>query len=295
MALVIAAADIGSNTAHLLVAEVTDGKLRRLVNESEWLSLGEVVSRTGEIPRKDVLRLLDSMDSFMRLAQANNADQTYIFATEAMRQAKNHDEVLQEIKRKTGLDVDIVTARRETEFSLRAVAMDSPGPDPFLLVEMGGGSLQIALCKASRVLEGVSAPIGTGALLARTALEQPPSPEQIVELGRVIRDALDPVDDMGAPRRVVAAGGVARGIWRALHPDLDRVIAIQELEHLAWDTARLTSAQITARYGVKQKRAQTLLPGATAFAAVLRLVGQPDMTVSEFGVREGAILEMAGA
>lgn len=293
MPLVIAAADIGSNTAHLLVAEVQGEKLKRLSNESEWLSLGEVVSREDVIPNRLVEQLSATLLNFRRIAEDKRADHFYCFATEAMRRAQNHEAVVKELKKRTGIAVELITPTRETELSLKGTSIDAAGESPFLLTELGGGSMQVALCADGKILRSDSLPVGTGALIARASVEQPPSFESVVTLDTILNDAVKQLGAAWSTRRVVSAGGVARGIWRAMHPDGARQIHLRELEHLAWDTRRLDVHQIIGRYGVKQKRAQTLLPGSMAYAHVLRWAGHSELTVSEFGVREGAVLEIA--
>jgi len=293
MALVIAAADIGSNTAHLLVAEPQGDRLKRLANDSEWLSLGEVVSREKSIPSRLVDQLSTTLAGFRKTAVDKKADHFYCFATEAMRRADNHDAVLREIKKRTGVVVDIITPARESELSLMGTSLDAPGASPYLLTELGGGSMQVALCSEGRILRSESLPIGTGALIAQAGVDQPPTMPSLHSLDDILKHAVHILGPAWSTKRVVSAGGVARGIWRALHPDGARQIHLRELEHLAWDTQRLDVNQIIGRYGVKQKRAQTLLPGSLAYAHVLRWIGHQELTVSEFGVREGAVLEIA--
>ncbi|RYG28711.1 hypothetical protein EON81_28050, partial [bacterium] len=102
-----AAADIGSNTAHLLVAR-TDGEIvMRVDNLNEWIPLGEVVARRGEIPRETAESLLLAMREFRRIAEAKGSESLYVFATEAVRVARNSEAVLKAIRRETGVIVDV--------------------------------------------------------------------------------------------------------------------------------------------------------------------------------------------
>ena len=88
MARILGAADIGSNTVHLLVA-ATDGELvTRLDNLSEWVGLGEVVARSGFISNERIDHLLQALKECRRVAQSRKAESLYVFATEAMRAAK---------------------------------------------------------------------------------------------------------------------------------------------------------------------------------------------------------------
>ena len=292
MGRVYAAADIGSNTAHLLVAEESRGQLRRLANESDWLSLGEIVSREGKIPKPQVDRLVSTLKRFKQTASSLGASGLYVFATEAMRKAANCDEIVARLKRETGIALDIIPPAREAELSLKGVLPLLQDDGPFILLETGGGSVQVAEWDGKAMSRETSLPIGTGTLIAQAELTQPSDPDQVKQAVEVIRSSLESVSPPPPSTRVVACGGVARGIWRALHPEGDPYLHCRELEYLAWDSQRLNIAQIIGRYGVKHRRALTLLPGCLVYLEILRWIGQESMYVSEYGVREGAIFEM---
>lgn len=293
MGRILAAADIGSNTVHMLVAEVNATGIRRIRNDSEWLSLGEVVSRLGEIPPDIEARLIEALRIYKTVAQGAKAQALYCFATEAMRIAANHAEVLQRIEKQTKIKVELIAPRREAELSLRGTTLDSNGGEPAVLVEVGGGSAQVAQCQGRTVIDDVSLPVGTGKLIASSGLTYPCTKKQLASLSQIVNEALDQLKGLEPAVRIVASGGVARGIWRALHPDGERTLALQELEYIEWAAQRLNIDQICLRFGVKQKRAATMVPGSMVYSRIMKKLNQNFLTVSEFGVREGAVLEMA--
>ena len=162
-----------------------------------------------------------------------------------------------------------------------------------LLVEVGGGSAQVAWCRNGVVERDASLPLGTGRLIATTGLTAPANTDQIESLSNQIEASIESAITNWPPvARVVACGGVARGMVRALHPDGEPTINQRELDFLGWSAGRLNVESIMCRYGVKEKRAMTLLPGSMIFDAILRTFNIDELTVSAFGVREGAILEL---
>lgn len=293
MTRVFAAADIGSNTAHLLVA-ATDGELvMRIDNFNEWIPLGETVAKVGEIPKETVSQLVNAVKEFRQTANSKNAQTLYVFATEGMRAARNHDAVLKKIANETGVKVDLISPKREAELSLRGVMLDTRHYGCDLLFEVGGGSAQIGRIEKHRLEEEESLPLGTGRIIAESNLRNP-CPEYAMEATKsYIHHVLEKstIDVRG--KRAVASGGVARGLWRALHPDSEKVLHIDELEYLIWAAARLPIDRLVARFSVKQKRAGTLLPGALVYRALMKRFEVEEIVVSEFGIREGAILELA--
>ena len=88
-----------------------------------------------------------------------------------------------------------------------------------LLVEAGGGSVQIAYCEHGMIQRLTSLPIGSGALKAKSALEQPPSEHSLNKAMEIIEIECDAISNYPSVQRIVTCGGVSRGLWRALHPD----------------------------------------------------------------------------
>jgi exopolyphosphatase/guanosine-5'-triphosphate,3'-diphosphate pyrophosphatase len=293
MARILAAADIGSNTAHLLVA-ATDGNLvMRLDNLNEWIPLGEVVARQGEIPVEIQDQLVMALREFKRVASQKQAEGLYVFATEGMRLARNHTRVLKRLKDETGIHVDLISPATEAQFSFRGLMLDCRALNVDLMVEVGGGSAQIGLVQGQKLCEEESLPIGTGRVIAESGLSNPCPDHALKRAEEYIGSALSQARIQHQAGNLACSGGVVRGLWRALHPDGEKLIHLREVEHLAWAVARLPVDRVIARYGVKQKRAGTLLPGALIYSALMKRFGVDQMVISEFGVREGAILEMA--
>jgi exopolyphosphatase/guanosine-5'-triphosphate,3'-diphosphate pyrophosphatase len=298
----LAAADIGSNTAHLLIAESDGTRVQRRENRNEWIALGQIVAERGEIPDAVEQLLVSAVRDFRRLADSHRVERLYVFATEAMRVAKNHEDVLNRIRRETGVEVDVITPRREAELSFLGTRLDSP-IERGLLCEAGGGSLQIGVIEDHCLGESESLPLGTGRIVAISGLSNPPTGGQLHQAEAYIREFLEESALIARqraqldlrPRVGILSGGVGRGIWRALHPDGDPVIRMQELEYLAWATARLPEAMIVQRFRVKPKRAGTLLPGSLLYRALMHALQLDQLQVSEYGIREGAILEMAAS
>jgi exopolyphosphatase / guanosine-5'-triphosphate,3'-diphosphate pyrophosphatase len=275
-----------------LIGHLTNSGLKRLVNQSEWLSLGEVVSREGVIPPAKVKELMETMGRFRALLDEYKVEASSFFATEAMRKAANHDEILEMIKSQIGIEMNVISPLREAELSYRSSQMDCVGEEPMLMVEAGGGSVQIAYCVDGKIERLTSLPIGSGTLKARSLMEQPPLEYSLNKAVEIIEFECDVLSDYPSVKRIVACGGVARGLWRAMHPDGAKSLHVTELDFLAWDCSRLDTEVIVDRYDVKINRARTLLAGSLVLRHVMGLFGISEAQVSQYGVREGAILEL---
>jgi len=293
MGRVLSTIDIGSNTVHLLVAETLDGSIRRVTDINEWLNLGEVVAKDGDVPLPLQDQLIDALDAYRGQAKSDKSERLYVFGTEAMRVARNSKKVLKRIRVESGVEVDLVSGQKEAELGLDGVLVDCDGADEMIVAEVGGGSAQVAFARDGMLMEDTSLPLGTGTLSAKFTIGFPCREQTVRDLTHLIQRELAKVAPRKEVEQVTASGGVARGIWRALHPDGDREVATSELDYLIWATQRLSIEQIGLRFQVKPRRAATLLPGAMIYRQILQFFGQERMLVSRFGVREGAILQMA--
>ncbi|RYG75300.1 hypothetical protein EON77_11365, partial [bacterium] len=186
-----------------------------------------------------------------------------------------------------------ISGEREAELSLRGVGLDTRHSGAKLLIEVGGGSAQIGTLDGARFIARSSLPIGTGRVIAESALIHPASEFAQNAARRYVQAQLERCELAPTGGLAVICGGVARGLWRALHPDGEKYMLPFEFDYLGRATARLPVDRITSRFNVKTKRAGTLLPGAIIYGEILRRFGIEEILVSEFGVREGAVLDLA--
>src|SRR4029079_14460613 len=141
----VAALDLGSNSFHLLVADVhADGHIAPLVQEKEMLRLGDVVRRHRDTPPTAADQAVATVRRFRMLAEAAGATEILAKATAAIRRGANGGEVVDRIRAETGVHVDVIGGLEEARLifgALRAsVVLD---PAPALCFDLGGGSLEV--------------------------------------------------------------------------------------------------------------------------------------------------------
>jgi exopolyphosphatase/guanosine-5'-triphosphate,3'-diphosphate pyrophosphatase len=216
-----------------------------------------------------------------------------VFATEAMRAAPNHEEIIKRIQKETDIRVEIISPEREAELSFLGVQLDTRHYGAELLFEVGGGSAQIAELNEGEMGSKCSLKIGTGKVLAQSNLTNPGRELPLKVARQYIREQLAKCSVERKAETAVVSGGVGRGLWRALHPDGEKVIEQFELEYLFKSVKVLPTDRVSSRFSVKQKRAGTLLVGTLIYLELMKHFGVEHLVISEFGVREGAVLEMA--
>lgn len=299
-----AALDMGTNSFHLVVAELTDtGSLRTVTREKEMLRLGDAVATTGMIGPELRERALHAVVHLAGVAAAQGVDRVVACATSAIREATDGAEFVDDVRERTGVDVEVISGEREARLVFRAVqASVDLGDERFLGVDIGGGSVEFAVGTQQDLDWVASHRLGVGRLTAEWVDADPLGGKARRAMAAAVREALEPVAAEARFHRYHTAVGTS-GTWLALA----RLVAAEAGEEVAnfdgWRVdldalralcdrlARSTAAQRRALPGVEARRAD-LLPAAGVLVRVILDVFEPESLVtSTWGLREGILLE----
>jgi exopolyphosphatase / guanosine-5'-triphosphate,3'-diphosphate pyrophosphatase len=293
---IVAVIDLGSNTVHLLVARICAGALTPLADQSVALQLGADVGRTGVVSTEKLDALLATLRAFQDAAAELGAPRVHVLATQALRIAQNRDALRGAIERATGLRVEILSPGQEAAFAFMGAEAAFPAAGRRVVVDIGGGSMQVSVGEGGLIHASVSLPLGGLRVRDDFMPGDPPTPEEEsrlrAHLAAVLPTALPLLGCQvgaayatgGSARRLPGLIGHATG--EPLPPDaLDEALALLRGR---------TAAAMMARYGVAEDRALLLAPTAITLRAVLRAYRDPPLTISDYGMREGAALWLAG-
>ena len=196
MAVTAAAVDCGTNSIRLLIAEVSDGRLRDVHRETRIVRLGQGVDATGRFAPDAIARTRTALTDYASLLRAHGVERVRMVATSAARDVTNRDvffamtaEVLGAVV--PGAVAEVITGTEEAELSFRgAIGELDSAAAPFVVVDLGGGSTEIVL-GGDRVVASYSADIGCVRLTERCLHSDPPTPEEVETARRVVRERLE--------------------------------------------------------------------------------------------------------
>jgi exopolyphosphatase / guanosine-5'-triphosphate,3'-diphosphate pyrophosphatase len=253
--------------------------------------LGAGVDKTGRIEEARIPVAAEAIKLFAHLAVLNGAHNTMVLATSAVRDAENGSVLVEEVRKKAGLTMRLISGEEEAVLGFRgAISALNPGfprEAPALVVDLGGGSVQLILGDTEAGSEKqVSLPLGSNRLSERYVEHDPPEPEELEALREGVLKAL-PEWNLPEETAVVAIGGSARAILKLTrdHPTVKR------LEQLIAEIS-MNSSALAQKKGLAPGRAWVLPAAITTLTAVLEHFGKPSLTVARGGIREGAILTM---
>ena len=304
----IAALDLGSNSFHLLVADVhVDGTFTAVAREKEMLRLGDDVARHGRIPDPTADRAIAAIRRLRQLADALGASEVIAKATSAIRTAANGPELIDRIEAETGVEVEVINGTEEARLVFAAVpASVVLEPAPALCIDVGGGSVEVMIGDASGLRWAASVPLGVGRLTAECVRDDPPSKVDRTRLGERVHAGLEPLVAEVRSRRPQLAVGTSGTL-----NDLVRMaVALKTGESTlpaSTNALRATRAEIDALHvrimaaktserrrlpGLEEQRRAELLPaGSTLLVAALELFDLDGLVASDWALREGIVLD----
>lgn len=286
----VAVVDVGSNSLRLLVAEHGPEGLETVDRARAYLGLGAEVERSGRLTEERIAAAAVCVRAYAARARELRADDLVVLVTAPGRQSANADRLVAELAAAAGAPVSVLTAAEEAALAFNgAVAGLEDEPAGIAVCDVGGGSTEIA---AGTVRAGVawSCSLDLGALrLAARRIDRDPPGKKAVAAARAEAAALLAGVDPPPVALAFATGGTARALGRVVGAPLGP----DELAAALRKLARRSSGELVRRHGVSRERARTLAAGAAILAAVQERVGVP-LEIARGGLREGAVLELAG-
>ncbi len=303
----VAAMDLGSNSFHLLVADVhADGHIDPLVQEKEMLRLGDVVSRHGSIPTTAADQAVATVRRFRLLAEAAGATEILAKATAAIRRAENGGEVVDRIRAETGVHVEVIGGLEEARLIFGAVrASVVLDPSPALCFDLGGGSLEVMVGDASSLMWATSAPLGVARLTNEHVHSDPISKRDRRALRDHIAAVLEPIVAEVAPfepKLAVGSSGTLESLalMVAARRDEDPPTTLNQLTidrseflELHQDLMASKATDRLRMQGLDARRVDLIVAGSMVLATAMEEFGFDQLTISEWALREGIVLDAA--
>jgi exopolyphosphatase/guanosine-5'-triphosphate,3'-diphosphate pyrophosphatase len=288
----VAVIDVGSNTARLLVANVTDdGVVLPVAEEREYLRLGAEIERTGTLSNERIAAAAETCRRFAQRAAELGTERAGVIVTAPGRQAGSGAALTEALGRATSLPVRVLTGEDEGRLAYDGAVAETIGvlPEVVAVVDVGGGSTEIAVGTPLLGAAWIrSADLGSLRLTRAHLPSDPPTAAEVAAVTDAVVAALAGLRPP-SPDLALAVGGSARALARIVGrrfdaDDLDRAVKL---------LARRTVAKSVRSFGIGAERAETLLAGALVLAGASRLLGTA-FELGRGGVREGAALELAG-
>jgi exopolyphosphatase / guanosine-5'-triphosphate,3'-diphosphate pyrophosphatase len=284
-----AAIDIGSNTTRVLVAEPQEGQLRKVMEQRAYTRIGKASQHNGAIDADKVAELAEVVATQVRLAEEVGAKAIRTVATAAIREAANRTEVVAEIGRVAGVEVEVLSEHEEGRLAFIGATktLGHPVEGDVAVVDVGGGSSEVVVGSITEGLRSVqSFKIGSGSLADDFLSNDPPSPAEIRAVRDHITDFFEGID-FEQPDQAVAVGGSATSLRTLVGAALEYETLERAVRVLTGDPI----LEVAKRFEIDPRRVRILPTGVLLLEKLSELLGQP-LQIGKGGLREGVILEL---
>ena len=303
----IAVIDLGTNTFHILIAEVVgDGNYRMIHRQRIAVMIGKGGINRGIITEEAQQRALGALQQFAALIKQYAIKQVRATATSAFRNTRNGPELAERIREETGITVTIIDGVQEAEYIFMGVQEAlSLGDEPVLIMDIGGGSVEFILSSDQQVRWKQSFEIGAQRLLDRFDIKDPISSENLDELTAYFHTTLADLLVAGRqwqPRVLIGASGTFETLCdmhahrHGLTVDADACelpISVDSFSVMLQDLLQKNRAERLAIPGMIEMRVDMIVVAAWLIQFVLSELNLHHLRVSAYALKEGVLREMA--
>jgi exopolyphosphatase/guanosine-5'-triphosphate,3'-diphosphate pyrophosphatase len=282
----LAAIDIGSNAARLLISDVIPGPQ----NEPEFvktalvrvpLRLGFDVFDKGEISTARVEKIMKTIKSYKLLLEVYDVKHLKACATSAMRDAINGNEIIKKVKAETGISIHIISGQEEASFIYENhVAENMTKDESYLYIDVGGGSTELTFFSDGKLIFKESFNIGTIRLLKNQVTEA-----QWDEMKEYIRTKTKGYHHVTA----IGSGGNINKIFSISKRKEGKPLTLELLRDYYKEFSNLSLAQRMSLYKLREDRADVIVPALLIYINVMRWADAEDIFVPKIGLADGLI------
>lgn len=295
---VCAAIDVGSNTIHLVVARCFPAKLEIMADELELVRIGESVTATGAISPEKCQAAIHTLHMYQALAAQHKAKHIFVVATEAIRQASNSSEFISEVRQATGLEIQLISGTAEATLMFFGATYEAGEHEQIGVMDLGGGSLELAFARQMHIGWRSSVPIGSGWLHDHYLSADPPAPDQIEAARTFLQTYFRRMSVKQRTPLLIVTGGSANSLFslvqhafhRAAEP---RRLSLEDLARCQSLLCALEARDIADLYQQPLARARILLAGTLIITQMMHRLQLREILVSPHGIREGILLAYA--
>ena len=283
-----AAIDVGSNAIRVLISNIIESKEGLYFQKNALvrapIRLGEDSFTLGEISKKNIKRMVKAMRAFKLLMKVHGVSHYQAFATSALREANNSIEVIDHVKKKAGIKIEIIDGRKEAEvISYSKLSEFLNSQKTFLFVDVGGGSTEFTIIDEGKRISSKSFKIGTVRLI-----------NDLVD-DRVWKAIQGWIEKNAKPYRkitLIGSGGNINKLFKLSNIKEGKPLSLIKLNQIYLELESLTYEERLLKFELNPDRADVIIPAAKIYLKSLEWSGGQKIYVPKFGLSDGMIKYM---
>ena len=284
----IAAIDIGSNAVRMLICYIIPSGKKYIFQKNSYLRLpirlGEDSFKDGIISKSKIHKLSDAILSFKYIMNVHDVEYYQIYATSALRESKNSKEVILEIKKTTGLKINLISGLKEAKIISKGNSLEKLQFNrSFLYVDVGGGSTEYSILRRGEEKKSKSFKIGTVRLLNNLVDDK-----LFIDIKYWLDTYLDDQDKI----KMFATGGNINKIQSMTGSKIGKPISYLSLKDLYNNLTKYNYQERMVKFDLNPDRADVIIPALKIFITTMEFVGSNKLFVPKVGLVDGMINEI---
>ena len=284
----IAAIDIGSNAVRMLICYIIPSGKKYIFQKNSYLRLpirlGEDSFKDGIISKSKIHKLSNAILSFKYIMNVHDVEYYQIYATSALRESKNSKEVILEIKKTTGLKINLISGLKEAKIISKGNSLEKLQFNrSFLYVDVGGGSTEYSILRRGEEKKSKSFKIGTVRLLNNLVDDK-----LFIDIKYWLDTYLDDQDKI----KLFATGGNINKIQSMTGSKIGKPISYLSLKDLYNNLTKYNYQERMVKFGLNPDRADVIIPALKIFITTMESVGSNKLFVPKVGLVDGMINEI---
>ena len=305
--MLLAGIDIGTLTCRLLVADVNlPDEFKEIDTDRRILRLGKGVDQHKRLSVEAMDRVVETLKEWREQTLKYHLDALVVVATSAVRESDNRQEFLTRVKRETGWDVEVLTGEEEARRTLLGIRFGLPETiTGFLGLDIGGGSTECILDRKEQSPKVISLDLGVVRLLERAFHHAPPTAQDLQnavacideQLAKVVQafGVVQSIPLVGTAGTITTLAAMAQSLKQY---DRTRVhnyeLTLSTVKSLEKDLITKTGSERLGMPGLEPGREFVILAGTVILRRMMEAFGVSECLVSDFGLREGILVDKAG-
>jgi exopolyphosphatase/guanosine-5'-triphosphate,3'-diphosphate pyrophosphatase len=294
----LASIDLGSNSTRLLIAEVDDQEFNALIRKHVVTKMSENIEQTGVISTEAFKRVNSTLRDFKKLLIANDVDDVFVVGTAALRDAKNSDEIIENIRNKYDFEVEVLSGHEEGITTSVGVLHFMQNTENFLIIDIGGRSTEFIYEYENKI---VSKSLNLGVVtLSEKYFSNLPIGQELIDKAKLkIETELSQLD-INDKKNVIGVSGTALSLASIFldqenfnEEELHEIkIDIDNVQEINKRILKMTEAEIITKFrGIDPKRASTITSGIFLLEIILSHYSNSPIIISKNDILEGLILK----
>lgn len=283
-----AAIDIGSNAMRVLISNVVETKEEVHFQKNALvrapIRLGEDSFTLGEISKKNLKRMIRAIKAFKLLMKVHGVSQYQAYATSALREANNSREVVEQVKKKAGIKIEIIDGRKEAEIISNSKISDFLNTQKtFLFVDVGGGSTEFTFINEGKRVCSKSFKIGTVRLINNLVDDR---------IWEAIRNWITKNTQPYHKITLMGSGGNINKLFKLSNIKEGKPLSVIKLNQIFLELESLSYEDRIVKFELNPDRADVIIPAARIYLKALEWSGGQRIYVPKFGLSDGMIKYM---